>query len=155
MPMPKRPSTRMKTNGTKSAKPRRRVRRKPGASGMGEFFHIQVRPKTEFVAFRNQDVGARGGVERVAGRRDNGSWDTQKWLISKAQAHLERGTLIADSSEARKVLDMLGSRPRHLGGDRFMAKPRRNIPESEKPTAAQRRARGRNIKKAQAARHIR
>ena len=43
----------------------------------------------EFVTFRNQDVGARGGIERVAGQRANGSWDTQKWLIGKNEAHID------------------------------------------------------------------
>ena len=131
---------------------KRTKRSKPGASGKGAFFHIQVRPRAEFAVFRNQDVGARGGIERVAGRRANGSWDTQKWLVSKTMAHLENGALIGDTAEARKVLASLGSKPVHLGGDRFEAVPRRNIPENKKPTAAQLAAWTRNIKKAQAAR---
>lgn len=132
---------------------KRSARRKPGASGKGAFFHIEVRPKGEFVTFRNQDVGGRGGIERVAGRRESGSWDTQKWLIGKEHAHVESGKLIGDTSEARKVLRTLGSTPTHLGGDRFRAAPRRDIPESEKPTPAQKRAWQRNIRKAQTARH--
>jgi hypothetical protein len=128
-----------------------RRRAKPGASGRGGFFHIQVRPKSDFVTFRNQDVGLRGGIERIAGRRSNGSWDTQKWLIGKSEAHRAGKRLVADSAAARKVLRTLGSAPSHLGGDRFTAKPRRNIPERAKPTPAMRRAQLRNIKKAQAA----
>lgn len=128
-----------------------RKRAKPGARGTGEFFHIQVRPRTEFVSFRNQDVGARGGIERIAGQRANGSWDTQKWLIGKSEAHRAGKRLEPDTAAARKVLTQLGSEPRHLGGDRFIAKPRRKIPESEKPTPAMRRAQLANIKKAQAA----
>ncbi len=135
----------------KTSKGRTTRRAKPGARGTGGFFHIQVRPRTQFVSFRNQDVGSRGGIERIAGRRANGSWDTQKWLIGKAQAHLDGKTLVADSVAAEKVLAQLGSAPRHLGGDRFIAKPRRKIPESEKPTPAMRRAQAANIKKAQAA----
>ncbi len=127
-------------------------RQKPGATGKGAFFHIQVRPRTNFSTFRNQDIGARGGIERVAGRRANGSWDTQKWLIAKTLAHIENGTLIADAPEARKVLASLGSRPVHVCGDRFQAMPRRDIPEKEKPTPAQKLAWARNIKKAQAGR---
>ena len=131
---------------------KRRVRRaKPGAPGGGKFFHIQVRPRTEFITFRNQDIGGPGGIERVAGRRANGSWDTQKWLIGKSEAHIDGGRLVPDSLAAEKVLSQLGSAPRHLGGDRFIAKPRRKIPESEKPTPAMRRAQQANIKKAQAA----
>jgi hypothetical protein len=126
-------------------------RAKPGARGRGDFFHIQVRPKGEFVTFRNHDVGLRGGIERIAGRRANGSWDTQKWLIGKSEAHRDGKQLVADTPAARKVLGQLGSVPRHLGGDRFMAKPRRKIPAAEKPTPAMRRAQLANIKKAQAA----
>jgi hypothetical protein len=130
---------------------RRTRRAKPGARGRGEFFHIQVRPKGEFVTFRNQDVGRRGGIERIAGQRANGSWDTQKWLIGKNEAHRAGKELVADTAAAKKVLGQLGSVPRHLGGDRFIAKPRRRIPATEKPTPAMRRAQLANIKKAQAA----
>lgn len=136
----------------KASTPAGKTRRaKPGARGSGRFFHIQVRPKSEFVTFRNQDVGGRGGIERLAGQRANGSWDTQKWLIGKAEAHLDGDRLVPDSLAAEKVLAQLGSLPRHLGGDRFVAKPRRDIPEREKPTPAMRRAQRANIEKAQAA----
>lgn len=128
-----------------------RKRAKPGSRSGGRFFHIEVRPSREFVSFRVQDIGAPGGVERLAGQRANGSWDTQKWLIEKSHAHLDNDTLVADSVEAEKVLASLGSPPVHVGGDRFKAKPRRNIPEAEKPTPAMRRAQTENIKKAQAA----
>src|SRR5664279_2079919 len=85
----------------KSRKRRSSGRRaKPGARGSGGFFHIQVRPKSDFVSFRNQDVGARGGIERVAGRRANGSWDTQKWLIGKSEAHRAGKRLEPDTAAA-------------------------------------------------------
>lgn len=128
-----------------------RKRAKPGSRAGGQFFHIEVRPARDFVRFRMQDVGGPGGVERLAGQRANGSWDTQKWLIEKSNAHLDNGTLVPDSREAAKVLRALGSPPVHIGGDRFRAKPRRDIPEAEKPTPAMRRAQTANIKKAQAA----
>ena len=126
-------------------------RAKPGAKGGGRFFHIELRPSRDFVGFRVQDVGGPGGVERVAGQRADGSWDTAKWLVEKTHAHLDGDRLVADSLEAEKVLESLGSPPLHVGGDRFTAKPRRDIPESEKPTPAMRRAQLTNIKKAQAA----
>ncbi len=134
-------------------KPGRKTTRraKPGAKGTGDFFHIQVRPRSDFVTFSNQDVGGRGGIERIAGRRANGSWDTQKWLIGKSQAHRDGKALVPDSAAAKKVLAQLGSVPRHLGGDRFIAQPRRDVPEADKPTPAMRRAQLSNIKKAQAA----
>ncbi len=131
-----------------ATKPRRA---RPGAKGGGRFFHIEVRPSSQFAAFRVQDVGKPGGVERVAGLRANGSWDTAKWLVEKTHAHIENGRLVADSAEAARLLKQLGSVPVRVRGDRFRARPRRNIPESEKPTPAMRRAQLANIKKAQAA----
>jgi hypothetical protein len=128
-----------------------RHRAKPGSRSTGRYFHIAVRPAREFVRFRIQDVGRRGGVQRLAGQRTNGTWDTQKWLIEKTDAHVENGRLVPDSAAARKVLTSLGSNAIRVSGDRFRAKPRRNIPETEKPTPAMRRARMKNIKKAQAA----
>ena len=126
-------------------------RAKPGSRSGGKFFHIEVRPSTQFVAFRVQDVGKPGGVERVAGRRASGAWATAKWLIEKTHAHLEDGRLVPDSPEAKKLFKTLASVPVRVDGDRFRAKPRRNIPENEKPTPAMRRAQLTNIKKAQAA----
>jgi hypothetical protein len=137
------------------AQPEGRKRKKPGTGGGGEYYHVAVRPKREFVTFRTQDVGERGHIQRVAGKRRSGSWDTVKWLISKQDAHVAGGKLIPDSAEANKVVAELGSRPVHVRADVFEAAPRRNVPEREKPTAAQRRARSANIKKAQAARAAR
>ena len=137
------------------AQPEGREREKPGATGQGEYFHVEVRPKSQFATFRTQDVGKKGGIQRVAGKRSSGSWDDQKWLISKEHAHIENDKLVADTEDARKVLERLGSEPQHIEGDRFKAKPRPNVPEREKPTAAQQRARQENIKKAQATRRSR
>ncbi len=136
-------------SATKSRRPKGRAR--PGSKGGGRFFHIEVRPSAQFAAFRVHDVGRPGGVERVAGLRENGSWDTAKWLIEKTHAHIENGRLVPDSVEAERLLNQLGSVPVQVRGDRFRAKPRHNIPESEKPTPAMRRAQAANIKKAQAA----
>ncbi len=127
-------------------------RAKPGSRGKGRFFHIQVRPKSQFARFRVQDIGTPGGVERLAGQRSDGSWDTVKWLVEKTHAHIRGGRLVADTAEARKLLRSLGSTPVQTAGDRFRAKPRTNIPESEKPTPKQRKAWLRNIRKAQWAR---
>lgn len=131
--------------------PSPRKRAKPGSRGGGRFFHIEVRPAAQFAAFRVQDVGTRGGVERVAGRRVSGSWETAKWLVEKTHARVEDRRLVADSAEVRKLFASLASQPVLVDGDRFHAKPRRNIPEVEKPTPAMRRAQRTNIKKAQAA----
>ena len=135
------------------SQPQGRGRKKPGTTGEGNFYRIQVRPKGAFVTFRTQDVGGPGHVERLAGKRQSGTWDTQAWLVSKPDAHIEGDKLVPDTADARDLLAKLGSEPRHVKGDVFEAKDRPNVPESEKPTEAQQRARSRNIKKAQAARH--
>lgn len=135
------------------AQPEGRKRAKPGTTGEGDYYRIVVRPKEQFVSFRNQDVGEPGGLQRLSGRRSSGPWATQAWLVSKEDAHMEGDTLIADSDSAKNLLKKLGSTPIHKKGDIFTAKDRRNIPEKDKPTAAQKKAQQENIKKAQAARH--
>ena len=135
------------------AQPQGRGRKKPGTVGGGEFYRIVVRPKEQFQTFRTQDVGDPGGLERVAGKRESGSWDTQAWLVSKKDAHKSGNRLVPDSQDAKNLFAKLGSTPLHVKGDVFKAKDRPNVPEREKPTPAMRRARAANIKKAQAARH--
>lgn len=135
------------------SQPQGRGREKPGTGGEGEFYRIVVRPREEFDTFRTQDVGEPGGLERVAGKRESGSWDTEAWLVSKQDAHMDGDRLVPDTADARNLFAKLGSEPRHVKGDIFEAKDRPNVPEREKPTEAQQRARTQNIKKAQAARH--
>lgn len=142
-----------KAVGSTAAKvrPKRQTRKRPGAGG-GLYYRVEVRPKSGFTVFRNHDVGRKGHIQRVAGRRATGSWATVAWLIGKEDAHIERGRLVADSADAKQLIAQLGSRPTHTQGDRFRAVDRPNVPERSKPTAAQKRARSRNIKRAQAAR---
>jgi hypothetical protein len=134
-----------------AAQPEGRARAKPGAKGEGEYYRIVVRPKEQFVTFRYHDVGRTGHIQRLAGQRASGSWADQAWLISKGDAHLESGRLVADSAAARKVLNVIGP-AKKVKGDIFDGHPRKNVPEKEKPTPAQRRARITNIRKAQQAR---
>lgn len=105
------------------AQPESRTRKKPGSTGKGNYYHIEVRSKADFVTFRTQDVGKRGHIQRVAGKRSSGSWATVKWLIGKEDAHIASGKLIPDTKGARQVLEQLGSKPVHVRGDRFEAKP--------------------------------
>jgi hypothetical protein len=129
-----------------------RTRAKPGTTGEGDYFHIVLRSRADFTTFQTQDVGDKGHILRLAGKRSSGSWATQTWLISKSDAHLEGDTLVADTQDARKLLGSLGSKPKHIKGDIFEAKDRPNVPERDKPTEAQKKARLENIKKAQQAR---
>src|SRR5437762_322553 len=71
------------------SQPEGRSRAKPGTKGSGDYYRIVVRDKSQFTTFRNQDVGEKGGIQRLAGKRSSGSWDTQTWLISKDMAHIE------------------------------------------------------------------
>ena len=104
------------------------------------------------MTFRTQDVGKRGHIQRVAGQRTSGYWSTVKWLIDKDDAHVQGNKLVPDTKAAKDVIAQLGSEPVRMLGDRFKARPRPNVPEAEKPTPAQKRARSANVKKAQAAR---
>jgi len=134
------------------AQPEGRGRKKPGTTGQGQYYRVEVRPKNEFATFRTQDVGGPGHLQRVAGKRPSGSWATATWLISKEDAHVEAGKLVGDTKDVKDLLKKLGAKPVHLNGDRFKAKDRPNVPERAKPTAAQNRAQHENIKKAQTAR---
>ncbi len=127
--------------------PERRRRAKPGVRGSGRFFRVELRPSTEFVSFRYHDVGRKGGIERIAGLRPNGRWLTAGWLISKDMAHVNHGWLESDTRDARTVIARLGSRPRHVVGDRFVAKPR-----PTRRSSARRRPQARNSRKPQTAR---
>jgi hypothetical protein len=141
-----------KSQNGKSTKSQGSRRQKPGSGGTGNYYHIEVREGSDFETFRTDDVGDKGHLQRVAGKRATGSWATVKWLVSKEDAHVEDGKLVGDSKDAKDLIRKLRTRPVKIRGDRFEAKPRRNVPERSKPTAAQQKARRQNIKKAQAAR---
>lgn len=126
-------------------------RKAPGSTGKGNFYRIEIRPKGQFKSFRVQDVGKKGGLERLAGRRTSGSWDTVSWLIAKDKAHVSRGHLTITGAKEKSVLKHIKGPIVHIRGDIFHAHPR-NVPEAKKPTPAMKRAQKTNIKKAQAAR---
>src|SRR5260221_5652788 len=65
------------------------ARKKPGSTGRGDYYHIEVRPAGDFVTFLTQDVGKLGHIQRVAGRRSSGYWATVKWLIGKEDSPLQ------------------------------------------------------------------
>ena len=98
-----------------SFQPKRRKRAKPGMKGEGDYFRIIVRTKDEFATFRTQDVGEKGHILRLAGKRSSGSWDTQAWLISKDDAHIENDTLVADTDDARGLIEALAACRREHG----------------------------------------
>ena len=132
----------------RKAQTKKQTRKAPGSTGRGDYYHVEVRPREEFVTFQTQDVGRRGHIQRVAGRRSSGYWTTVKWLIGKKDAHVQDEQLIPDTKAAKDVIKQLGSEPVRLIGDRFRAKPKPNTAETINPTPAQRRTRRENINKA-------
>ena len=126
-------------------------RKAPGSTGKGKFYRIELRPKSQFTSFRMQDVGKKGGLERLAGHRPSGSWDTATWLIEKSKASVVKGHLKITGAKEKSVLKQIKGPIVHVKGDIFKAHPR-NVPESKKPTPAMKRAQKANIKKAQQAR---
>ena len=126
-------------------------RKAPGSTGKGKFYHIEIRPKGQFSSFRMQDVGEKGGLERLAGHRPSGSWDTVSWLIAKDKATVTNGKLKILAEEEKSDLKEMKGPIVHVKGDIFHAHPK-NVPEAKKPTPAMKRAQKTNIKKAQAAR---
>lgn len=130
------------------AQPQGRKRKKPGIGGKGKFYRVVVRPKGEFVSFRNHDVGKKGHIQRLAGRRKSGSWATQAWLIEKKDAQVKDRVLIGKTKDVKELLSKLRRQPRKVKGDIFKALSIKNVPERSKPTKAMRKAQKKNILKA-------
>ncbi len=103
-----------KSNGNKSEKSE--------AVGENGFYHIEIKSPEEFKRFRTQGVGEKSGIERVGGQRNDGTWETVKWIIGKKMAHIENGKLIADHNETQKLFDDLDAAPKLIEDDRFEAK---------------------------------
>lgn len=102
------------------AQPEGKKRAAPGAGGAGDWYHIVVRPKGDFVAFRFHDVGKKGGdLERLAGKRQSGSWATQAWLVNKRSAHVVGKKLVADTPDVKALFDKLGFNPERVKADIF------------------------------------
>jgi len=103
------------------------TRKKPAKSGTkgGKYYRIEIRPKSEFKLFRYHDVGDAGHLVRLAGKRYNGTWATHAWLVSKEDASVEKGTLVAQTSDAKELIESLGSIPTLKKNNIFKASPRK------------------------------
>lgn len=99
----------------------RERRAKPGSTGEGDYYRVEVRDKKQFKTFRNHDVGDEGHIQRLAGKRADGSWDTQAWLISKEDAHKSGQSLVPDTADAKSLFEDFTSRPKRIKGDIFKA----------------------------------
>ena len=116
------------------------IRQAPGSTGKGEFYRIVVRPKGGFTTFRVQDVGKKGGLERLAGKRKSGSWDTVSWLVEKKDAYVKNGHLIITDKKARSVLRNVSGHIYHVKGDIFRAKARTSSTRARKTPSRRRLA---------------
>ena len=135
----------------KKSVPRQKTRQKSRSAGAGEYYHIEVLPRTDFVNFQTQAVG-RGRIQRVAGQRSSGYWSTVKWMIDKSDAHVQDNKLVPDTPAARNVMEQLGSEPVRMLGDWFKARPRPSFHTERKPTRSSTPARRGNTKSSQAGR---
>jgi len=131
---------------------RKPTRRKSGSTGAGEYYHIEVLPRTDFVSFRTQEVGRRGHIQRVAGQRSSGYWSTVKWMIDKNEAHVQDNKLVADTPAAKEVIEQLGSEPVRMLGDLFKARPRPNFQGNVKSTPTRTKPRTEKVKTARTTR---
>ena len=143
----------MTTRERSLRQPEGNSRKQPGTGKSGNYYRIVIRPKSEFTIFRTHDVGRAGHTQRIAGKRSSGSWATHAWLISKDGAYVEKGHLKSDVSKVKKVLQNLRGGI-NVRGNIFKAKPRKNVPEKDKPTKKQKIARKKNIRKAQIVKKI-
>jgi hypothetical protein len=98
-------------------------RKSPGAGG-GKFYRVEIRPKGEFITFRTQDVGKKDGLERIAGKKASGGWDTATWLIEKNKAHVSHDKLVIDDPKVKTVLKQIRGPIMHKKGDVFTAMPK-------------------------------
>ncbi|MHA7646727.1 hypothetical protein [Nitrosopumilus sp. S4] len=141
----------MTTRQRAQRQPEGNSRKEPGMGSNAEYYHVLIRPKSEFITFRTHDVGRSGHTQRIAGKRANGKWATHAWLISKKDAYIKNKILKSDLTKINKILKELRGPIKKIRGDIFKAKPRKNVPEKDKPTKKQQIARKKNIKKAQKA----
>lgn len=99
-------------------------RKKPGLGGGGKFYRIEVRPDEKFVTYRTQDVGEKGHLERLAGKRKSGKWDTAVWLVSKEDARVSHGKLVITEPKVKEAIEEnTDGELVHVKGDIFHAHP--------------------------------
>src|SRR3989344_5258231 len=97
--------------------------------GEKNFYKIELRPKSHFVAFKLEDVGEKGHTERLAGLRQNGHWDTAMWLVAKGDAKVAGDRLIITDPRAEAALEEVRVPILHEHDDVFKAQPRHHLSE--------------------------
>lgn len=114
----------MTTRMREAVQPEGRARKEPGTGGSGRYYRIEVKPRSAFTAFRTQDVGQEGHLQRIAGKRPSGRWDTATWLVSKEDAHIGKNDqLVIDNRKIRDSLKKLKGKIFHAKGNIFRLSP--------------------------------
>jgi hypothetical protein len=83
------------------------------------YFRIIIRPRKQFVAFRTLGAEAPSSVQRLTNHQPMSIRPNQTWLLSKEIAHVEKGRIIPDTSEAVELLAAFGHQPVHQRDDLF------------------------------------
>lgn len=83
------------------------------------YFRIIIRPRKQFVAFHTLETREPSSVQRLAGHRPASVRANQTWLLSKEIAHVEKGRIIPDTSEAVELLAAFAHEPVHQRDDLF------------------------------------
>lgn len=90
----------------------------------GEYYRIILRPREMFVSFQIHEPDQPNMLLRLSGKRKDGSWSTQAWLINKSGAHVEGDRLVADAEEVKKLLKGLGTNVIQIDEDIFKTEAR-------------------------------
>ncbi len=105
------------------------TRKQPGSTSRGNYFHIEISPKTEFEAFYTKDIGRIGHSLLVLGKRkSDGKWVGQKLLINKNDAYIsERGRLESEDPSIMRMLNNLDGDILHKTMDIFYVRKHNNL----------------------------
>jgi len=85
----------------------------------GSYYRINVRDRDEFIQFKSETPTGNNTIQQINGKRADGIWCTQSWLIKKEAAHIESDKLIADKKAAKKLLQVLDGKIHFVEGDIF------------------------------------
>lgn len=95
------------------------------------FYYIEVRSVKKYKTFRTLNVSEDFSIRRVIGQQADGIWETVKWLVGKASAHVEDGKLVAENQSVQDLFKRFDGEPKFISGNRFTAKEYKNIAANE------------------------
>ncbi|MFA6024447.1 MAG: hypothetical protein WC777_04515 [Candidatus Gracilibacteria bacterium] len=100
----------------------------------GHFFHLELRPREDFVLFSVRDIGREGHSFLVLGQFPDGTWATHKWLISKRDAYIsDKGELKSEDYLVQEILDYVDGDLVHKTADSFVVRTHRGLRSNAAP----------------------